>query len=87
MIFRIEIDTETKSGCKIYEFIESLSDRNGIKYTDYTDDYFMTEDELDELGNQIIQELEDECSHSNKKSQILKKSTKRIQRDKSVAGL
>lgn len=62
MIFRIEIDTNTKSGRKIYEFIESLSDREGIKYTDYTDDYFITEDELDKLGNQIIQELEEEFS-------------------------
>ena len=45
MIFRIEIDTNTKSGRKIYEFIESLSDRKGVRYIDYNEE-ILTEKEF-----------------------------------------
>ena len=31
MIFKVEIDPFTKSGKKVYEYIESLKDKNGIR--------------------------------------------------------
>ncbi len=52
MILKLEINTQTKSGRKAYEFIESLEDKEGITYTDYTGDYFMTEEECEILGKE-----------------------------------
>ena len=59
MILRIEIETSTPSGNKVHEFIESLDDKEGIKYTDFNEDYFLTDQEFDILEKRIIKKIED----------------------------
>ena len=66
MILRIEIDTFTKSGNKVHEFIESLDDKEGIKYTDFGEDYFLKDQEFEELEKQTIKKLEDKFDKLHK---------------------
>ena len=41
MKIRIEIDPFTKSGKKVYEFIESLKDKNGVTYIDFNEEDYL----------------------------------------------
>ncbi len=57
MIFRVEIDTQTESGRKVYELIESLYGKEGITYLD--EDEYLTEEEEEALKEELTQIFEE----------------------------
>lgn len=88
MILRIEIDPFTKSGKKVYEFIESLKDKNGIDYIDFNEEDYLTEKDLEEIEERVINEMAEEYEllHTNKKNNIFSKPKRCLSRNKGVAG-
>ena len=60
MKIRIEIDPFTKSGKKVYEFLESLKDKNGVTYIDFNEEDYLTEKDLEEIEDCIINEMAEE---------------------------
>lgn len=88
MKIRIEIDPFTKSGKKVYEFIESLKDKNGVTYIDFNEEDYLTEKDLEEIEDCIINEMAEEYEllHTDKKNNIFPKPKRCLSRDKSVAG-
>lgn len=89
MILRIEIETSTPSGNKVHEFIESLKNKEGIKYVDFDDDYFLTDEEFRDLEKETIKKLEEKYEQSHKDHQIktFKKDSGLIRRNRRVAGI
>lgn len=57
MIFKVEIDSFTKSGKKVYEYIESLKDKNGIRYMDFNEEDYLTEKDLEKIEKRCINEM------------------------------
>lgn len=57
MIFKVEIDPFTKSGKKVYEYIESLKDKNGIRYMDFNEEDYLTEKDLEKIEKRCINEM------------------------------
>lgn len=65
MKFKIEIDTSTPAGNKVHEFIENLNSKKGIKYLDFDEDYFLTDEEFNELEKRTIKRLEEKYDAQN----------------------
>ena len=88
MILRIEIDPCTKSGRKAYEFIESLKDKNGITYIDYSESNFLSKERIKEIEERAIEKIAEryELSKENKKDRILANNGRCLRRDNRVAG-
>lgn len=57
MIFRVEINSQTKAGRKVYELIESLWGKDGITYLD--EDEYLSKEEEKELKEELIQIFDD----------------------------
>lgn len=88
MKIRIEIDPFTKSGRKAYEFIESLKDKNGITYIDYSESNFLSKERIKEIEELAIEKIAEryELSKENKKDRILANNGRCLRGDKRVAG-
>ncbi len=57
MRIKVEIDPHTESGRKAYEFIESLKDKNGITYIDYSESNFLSKERIKEIEEQAIEKI------------------------------
>lgn len=76
MIFKVEIDPFTKSGKKVYEYIESLKDKNGIRYMDFNEEDYLTEKELEKIEKRCI----DEMAKEYKQKKTRKENSPQIQK-------
>lgn len=54
MKFKVKIDRQTKSGKIVYDFVEALQDKEGIEYTDFNEDNYLTEEEFFEELEKVI---------------------------------
>lgn len=77
MIFKVEIDPFTKSGKKVYEYIESLKDKNGIRYMDFNEEDYLTEKELEKIEKRCINEMVKEYKQKKDSKRKLPANTKR----------
>ena len=73
MIFKVEIDPFTKSGKKVYEYIESLKDKNGIRYMDFNEEDYLTEKELEKIEKRCINEMTKEYKQERLEKKIARK--------------
>ena len=77
MIFKVEIDPFTKSGKKVYEYIESLKDKNGIRYMDFNEEDYLTEKELEKIEKRCINEMTKEYKQERLEKKIARKYKKK----------
>ena len=77
MIFKVEIDPFTKSGKKVYEYIESLKDKNGIRYIDFNEEDYLTEKELEKIEKHCINEMAKEYKQKRLEKKIARKYKKK----------
>ena len=77
MIFKVEIDPFTKSGKKVYEYIESLKDKNGIRYMDFNEEDYLTEKELEKIEKRCINEMAKEYKQKRLEQKIARKYKKK----------
>lgn len=77
MIFKVEIDPFTKSGKKVYEYIESLKDKNGIRYIDFNEGDYLTEKELEKIEMRCINEMVKEYKQKRLEKKIARKYKKK----------
>ena len=77
MIFKVEIDPFTKSGKKVYEYIESLKDKNGIRYMDFNEEDYLTEKELEKIEKRCINEMAKEYKQKRLEKKIARKYKKK----------
>lgn len=87
MIFRVEINSQTKAGRKVYELIESLWGKDGITYLD--EDEYLSKEEEEELKEELIQIFDDinnESLSENKRSKDNTKIQSSYKRAVKVAG-
>lgn len=74
MIFRVEINSQTKAGRKVYELIESLWGKDGITYLD--EDEYLSKEEEKELKEELIQIFDDINNESLSEDKRSKDNTK-----------
>ena len=74
MIFRVEINSQTKAGRKVYELIESLLGKDGITYLD--EDEYLSKEEEKELKEELIQIFDDINNESLSEDKRSKDNTK-----------
>lgn len=74
MIFRVEINSQTKAGRKVYELIESLWGKDGITYLD--EDEYLSKEEEKELKEELIQIFDDINNESLSDDKRSKDNTK-----------
>lgn len=86
MIFRVEIDSQTKAGRKVYELIESLWGEDGITYLDEDEYLSKEEEELKEELINIFDDINNESLSKDKSSKDNAKFQKIDKRGLKVAG-
>lgn len=88
MILQIEIDTFTKSGHKVHEFIENLKNKEGVRYINHVEEV-LTKEEFKELNLRTIKKIKEKHvqSNFNQTGRDFSNDNRCVRRNSRVAGI